>query len=97
MRNFTLFRDKLFQSIDEVELNIVQELTLLEISFRIIAADKIEEDSEKEFIINLREHLNLGNDMITERFGVIDYLAKEDSEFKSFDRTDNIEIKEQKK
>ena len=94
MSNFQLFKDKSFKSLDEVELNIVQELTLLEISFRIIAADEIEEDTEKEFVINLREHLKLGNDMIIERFGVIDYLNKKDSEFKKFDQISEIEIKE---
>ena len=92
--SFQSFKDELFKSLDEVELNIVEELTLLEISFRIIAADEIEEDTEKEFVINLREHLKLGNDMIIERFGVIDYLTKEESEFKSFDYTADIEIKE---
>jgi hypothetical protein len=94
MSNFQSFKDELFKSLDEVELNIVEELTLLEISFRIIEADKIEQESEQEFVISLREHLKLGNDMIIERFGVIDYLTKEESEFKSFDYTADIEIKE---
>ena len=40
---FQSFKDELFKSLDEVELNIVEELTLLEISFRIIAADEIEQ------------------------------------------------------
>ena len=67
--------------------------TLLVIS-QATLSDEIEEDKEKEFVINLREHLKLGNDMIIERFGVIDYLTKEESEFKSFDYTADIEIKE---
>lgn len=96
MDNFELFKDGLFKSLDKIELNIVEELTLLEISFRIIAADNIEEESEKKFIISLREHLKLGNDIIKERFGVIDYLNKEDSEFKSFHQIGEIEIKEVK-
>ncbi|MDC0201944.1 hypothetical protein OAJ56_01735 [Flavobacteriales bacterium] len=51
-------------------------------------------NTEKEFVINLREHLKLGNDMIIERFGVFDYLTKEESEFKKFDQISEIEIKE---
>ena len=94
MSGFQSFKDELFKSLDEVELNIVQELTLLEISFRIIAADEIEQESEQEFIINLRKHLKVENKMIRERFGVIDYLTKEESEFKKFDQISEIEIKE---
>ena len=91
---FQSFKDELFKSLDEVELNIVEELTLLEISFRIIAADEIEQKSEQEFVINLRQHLKVESEIIRERFGVVDYLTKEESEFKSFDTANNIEIKE---
>ena len=94
MCGFQSFKDELFKSLDEVELNIVEELTLLEISFRIIAADDIEQESEQEFIINLRKHLKVENEIIKERFGMIDYLTKEESEFKSFDKTPDIETKE---
>ena len=94
MSGFQSFKDELFKSLDEVELNIVEELTLLEISFRIIAADEIEQESEQEFIINLRKHLKVENEIIRERFGMIDYLTKEESEFKSFDITPDIEIRE---
>ena len=96
MSSFQSFRDELFKSLDEVELNIVEELTLLEISFRIIAADEIEQESEQEFVINLRQHLKVESEIIRKRFGVIDYLIKEESEFKSFDNTTDIEIKESK-
>jgi len=94
MSGFQSFKDELFKSLDEVELNIVEELTLLEISFRIIAADEIEQESEQEFVINLRKHLKVENEIIRERFGMIDYLTKEESEFKSFDITPDIEIRE---
>jgi len=94
MSSFQSFKDELFKSLDEVELNIVEELTLLEISFRIIAADEIEQESEQEFVINLRQHLKVESEIIRERFGVIDYLTKEESEFKSFDNTPDIETKE---
>ena len=94
MSDFQSFKDELFKSLNEVELNIVEELTLLEISFRIIAADDIEQESEQEFIINLRKHLKVENEIIRERFGMIDYLTKGESEFKSFDITADIEIRE---
>jgi len=96
MGGFQSFKDELFKSLDEVELKIVEELTLLEISFRIIAADEIEQESEREFVINLRKHLKVENEIIRERFGMIDYLTKEESEFKSFDITPDIEIREMK-
>ena len=94
MSDFQSFKDELFKSLNEVELNIVEELTLLEISFRIIAADDIEQESEQEFIINLRKHLKVENEIIRERFGMIDYLTKKKSEFKSFDIAPDIEIRE---
>jgi len=94
MSGFQSFKDELFKSLDEVELNIVEELTLLEISFRIIAADDIEQESEQEFIIHLRKHLKVENEIIRERFGMIEYLTKEESEFKSFDIIPDIEIRE---
>ena len=94
MSGFQSFKDELFKSLDEVELNIVEELTLLEISFRIIAADDIEQESEQEFIIHLRKHLKVENEIIRERFGMIEYLTKEESEFKSIDIIPDIEIRE---
>lgn len=94
MNNFQSSKDELFKSLDEVELNIVEELTILEISFRIIAADEIEQESEQEFIINLRQHLKVADEIIIQRFGVIEYLTKKESEFKSFNKIPDIEIQE---
>ena len=88
--DFELFRDNLYRTLDQVELNIVQELTLLEISFRIIAADKIEEEAERSFIINLRKHLTVEDHIIIGGFGVIEYLVKEESEFKKFDTISDV-------
>ena len=55
----------------------------MEISLRIIAADDIEEDSEKTFINELRSHLKLEDFLINQRFGDISYLKPKRSEFKS--------------
>ena len=64
-------------------LNVVQELTILEISLRIIAADEIEEEKEKAFVNDLRTHLELDDFLIEQRFGDIPYLKPKKSEFKS--------------
>ena len=52
----------------------------MEISLRIIAADKIEEDSEREFIVNLRKCLNISDLILFQRFGKIEYLGLLDFE-----------------
>ena len=62
------------------KLNVVQELTILEISLRIIAADEIEEEKEKAFVNDLRAHLELDDFLIEQRFGNIPYLKAKKSE-----------------
>ena len=83
-----LFNNNLFDDINNTKLSIVEQLTLLEISLRIIAADEIEEDAEKSFVIRLRNNINLSDNMITQRFGNIEYL--ETSEFESFNSLNDI-------
>ena len=83
-----LFNNNLFEDINNTKLSIVEQLTLLEISLRIIAADEIEEDAEKSFVIRLRNNINLSDNMITQRFGNIEYL--ETSEFESFNSLNDI-------
>jgi uncharacterized tellurite resistance protein B-like protein len=74
------FQKSIFSDIKKAKLNLVQELTLMEISLRIIAADKIEEDSEREFIINLRQCLTISDLILFQRFGKIEYLGLLDFE-----------------
>ena len=74
------FQKSIFSDIKKAKLNLVQELTLMEISLRIIAADKIEEDSEREFIINLRKCLSISDLILFQRFGKIEYLGLLDFE-----------------
>ena len=83
------FNHNLFNSIIDSQLSIVEELTLLEISLRIIADDDKEEDDEKTFILRLRNSLKLSDDFITQRFGEIEYLNM--SEFRNFKPLDNLE------
>jgi len=77
------FQKKIFDILSSNSLNIVQELTALEISLRIIAADEIEEEKEKAFVNDLRTHLELDDFLIVQRFGDIPYLKPKKSEFKS--------------
>ena len=77
------FQKKIFDILSSNSLNIVQELTALEISLRIIAADEIEEEKEKAFVNDLRTHLELDDFLIEQRFGDIPYLKPKKSEFKS--------------
>jgi len=82
-KDLNLFKKSVFDILIANTLNIVQELTVLEISLRIIAADEIEEDSERAFINDLRVHLELDDFLIEQRFGDIPYLKPKKSEFKS--------------
>ena len=91
------FQKSVFNKIKKAELNLVQELTLIELSLRIIAADEKEEDLEKEFVINLRKSLSISDLMLYQRFGRIEYLGLIDLEenFTEFNKPEApiIEIK----
>jgi uncharacterized membrane protein YebE (DUF533 family) len=95
INDIDLFNNKLFDEIKNNQLSIVEQLTLLEISLRIIAADEIEEDAEKSFVIRLRNSIKLSDNMIKQRFGDIAYL--EVSEFKSFNLLEDISEGKSKK
>ena len=82
-KDLNTFKNNLLDILKRNTLNIVQELTILEISLRIIAADEIEEDSERAFINDLRVHLDLDDFLIEQRFGDIPYLKPKKSEFKN--------------
>ena len=85
------FKINVFRILDDNTLNIVQELSILEISLRIIAADEIEEYREKTFINDLRTHLEVEDFIISQRFGEITYLKPKNSEFKS-NKSDDIDF-----
>lgn len=89
--NLNAFKINVFRILDDNTLNIVQELSILEISLRIIAADEIEEDREKTFINDLRTHLEVEDFIISQRFGEITYLKPKNSEFKS-NKSDDIDF-----
>ena len=96
------FQDSVFNRLKKMELNIVEQLTIMEISFRIIAADEKEEESEKAFINLLRKCLSVTDFLLFQRFGEIDYLGLKDPnpgfvEFKKNDNLNEVEIKKDKK
>ena len=77
------FQKDIFNKLESAKLNIIQELMILEISMRIISADQIELEIEKEYINNLRKYLQIDDFLINERFGDIEYLRPMSNEFNS--------------
>jgi hypothetical protein len=97
MDNNEAFQQKVFEILDANELNIVQELSIIDISLKIIAADEKEEDSEIKFLKNLRSHLRVEDVIIKQRFGSISNLSSLNSEFTNFSNEIEILTKEQNK
>ena len=91
------FQQKVFEILDANELNVVQELSIIDISLKIIAADEKEEAAEIQFIKNLRCHLKVEDFIIKQRFGSISYLSSTNSEFTNFSNEIEIITKEQNK
>tara|TARA_B100000524_G_scaffold201160_1_gene104778 strand:+ start:511 stop:969 length:459 start_codon:yes stop_codon:yes gene_type:complete len=82
LRDIEKFKENIFKKLKKIDLNIVQELMILEISLRIISADEIELEVEKDFIKDLRKYLKIEDFLIYERFGDISYLKVENVEIK---------------
>jgi hypothetical protein len=80
----------LFNSLRENTLLITQELLILEISMRIINADKIIDDNEVRFFNLIRSKLDLGDQIIHERFGKIPYLKNLNFDELELSQSDDI-------
>jgi len=90
----------LFDSLRENKLTITQELLILEITMRIISADKIIDENEVRFLNLIRSKLDLGDKIIHERFGKIPYLKNhnyDEAELNQADFINEIEITDIKK
>ena len=90
----------LFDSLRENKLTISQELLVLEITMRIINADNVIDENEVRFLNLIRSKLELGNEIIHERFGKIPYLKNlnfENLEISQSDFIKEIEITDIKK
>ena len=87
--------EDLISKIQYEQLNSVQEMLILEISLRLIYADTIVHDKEKEYIQKIRACLEIQDDLVKDRFGDIDFLFQSSSKVKT-QRTEPI-ISESKK
>lgn len=101
LKDINSFIDETIGNISKEKLHPVQELTLMEISLRIIKADNIIVEAEQEFMKKLRAVLKIDDLIISERFGAIDYLGitapeGQESYVDKMKPDDNIEITEEK-
>jgi uncharacterized tellurite resistance protein B-like protein len=78
----TAFIEDMLNGIRDLKLNQVQELLLLEVVLRIIYADHRFDESEKRFIRLLRSKLNVSNELIRQRFGNLEVLNTEQTNYK---------------
>jgi len=88
------YTKKTFNTIKKNKLSPFEELIILEISLRIIAADNIQEKDEENYIINLRKNLSIDDLIIFERFGAIEYLGitrDEENQFNEFNQSIDLE------
>jgi uncharacterized tellurite resistance protein B-like protein len=70
--------DELFDTLDGMEISTVQELLILEVTFRIIYADERVDENEIKFLRYLRSKLKVHNEIIRDRFGFVEYLFDKD-------------------
>jgi len=70
--------DDLYAYLKATKLNTIQELLILEVAFRLAMADNVLVENEIKFIRFLRSHLALPDEIIRDRFGVVEYLFDKD-------------------
>ena len=70
--------DELFDTLAKLNLGMVQELLLLEVSFRLVHADEKVDENEIKFLRFLRSKLKVHDEVIRDRFGAIEYLFDKD-------------------
>lgn len=90
--SYNTFQESVLNNLNNGNLNIMQELSVLEISMALVAADNKLEDSEIKFINLLRSYLNIDDILIEERFGKIDYLKKGNSKKSEFKTSSDFNI-----
>ena len=100
MGDINSFQNDLFKKVENSDLDIVQQLAAIDVSLEIIQADGKVEQTEKDFVRQLRQHLHVTDEIVEQRFGVIDYLIEsKKSEFNSGTSSvfNNIQTKESKR
>ena len=70
--------DELINTLAKLDLGVVQELLILEVSFRLVHADEKVDENEKKFVRFLRSKLKVHDEVIRDRFGVVEYLFDKD-------------------
>jgi len=65
---------ELFEQIKNSDISFVQELLLLEITFRLIHSDKKIDENEVKFLKLLRTYLKVYDEIIIDRFGSVELL-----------------------
>lgn len=70
--------DELFDTLAKLDIGVVQELLILEVSFRLVHADEKVDENEIKFLRFLRSKLKVHDEVIRDRFGVIEYLFDKD-------------------
>ena len=70
--------DELFDTLSQLDIGTVQELLILEVSFRLIHADEKVDENEIKFLRFLRSKLKVHDEVIRDRFGVVEYLFDKD-------------------
>ena len=81
------FINDLFNTLTNVDLDLVQELLLLEVTIRIIHSDQKVDENEVRFLKYLRSKLKIYNEIIMDRFGPVDLLF--DKEYTGFFETED--------
>jgi tellurite resistance protein len=96
--DLSAFKTDILNILKSKKLNVVQELSILEMALSIISADGEYRDAEKEFVNELRGCLEVEDFIITQRFGAIEILKPKVNEFRSStsDPTTVEEIKKSK-
>ena len=92
-KSYSSFQKSVFNNLDSLELGAGKELTILEISMILIAADNKLVETEIVFINSLRMHLSIQDSLINERFGEVEYLDKLKSNNSEFDNPNEVQQK----
>lgn len=70
--------DELFDTLAKLDIGVVQELLILDVSFRLVHADEKVDENEIKFLRFLRSKLKVHDEVIRDRFGVVEYLFDKD-------------------
>ena len=90
--SYEIFRNSVFNKLNSINLNVVQEFSILEISFALINADNKIEKTEIKFINELRKCLSLDDFIIKERFGVVGHLDFSNSKKSEFNKPPEFDV-----